>query len=201
MRRRKLEITAGAILVAALLYFFVDIKTLWAMAVPVAVHELGHILALRICGMRILGIRAEAKGLCINYSGFCGVGPQIAAALAGPIAGVIYAFAASCFARIYGGDMAELSAGVSLLLSAFNMLPVLPLDGGRIFALAAGRLMGAGRGERLCRKLGLALSSLMLAAGLLLMWKGWGIGLAAAALWLLLAQPEGEGIVKRKEIL
>ena len=40
-----------------------------------------------------------------------------------------------------------------------------------------------------------------LTAGLLLLWQGYGAGLSLAALWLLLAQPEGEGIVKRKEIL
>ena len=61
--------------------------------------------------------------------------------------------------------------------------------------------LGYSRGERLTKNLGLALSGAALAAGLLLMWQGMGAGLALAAIWLLLAQPEEEGIVKQKEIL
>ena len=61
--------------------------------------------------------------------------------------------------------------------------------------------LGYGRGERLSKNLGLGLSAALLAGGLLLMWQGMGAGLALAAIWLLLAQPEEVGIVKRKEIL
>ena len=201
MSKSRLHISAGAVLAAALLFFFMDTATLWAIALPVAAHELGHVLALRLLGMRIRGFRAEMKGLCIDYCGFCGTGGHIFAAAAGPLAGLVYAFAASCAARLFNSDMAALSAGISMLLSAFNMLPVLPLDGGRVFSWAACALLGAGRGERLSKKVGLALSAAALAAGLLLLWQGYGAGLSLAALWLLLAQPEGEGIVKRKEIL
>lgn len=201
MRQNRIHISPGAVLVAALLFFFLDPGTLWALLLPAAAHELGHVLALRLMGMRIRGFRAEMKGLCIDYFGFCGTGGHIFVAAAGPLAGLAYAFAASCAARLFDSDMAALSAGISLLLSAFNMLPVLPLDGGRIFSRAACALLGAGRGERLSQKVGFALSAAALTAGLLLLWQGYGAGLSLAALWLLLAQPEGEGIVKRKEIL
>ncbi len=201
MRQSRLHISAGAVLAAALLYFFIDPKTLWALLLPAAAHELGHVLALRLMGMRIKGFRAEMKGLCIDYCGFCGNRGHIFAAAAGPMAGLLYAFAASYAARLFDSDTAALSAGISLLLSAFNLLPVLPLDGGRIFSLVACALLGVGRGERLTKKVGLVISAVALAAGLLLLWQGFGAGLTLAALWLLLAQPEGEGIVKRKEIL
>ena len=201
MSRSRFHISAGAVLAAALLLFFLDTATLWAIALPVAAHELGHVLALRLAGLRIRSFRAEMKGLCIEYSGFCGTAGHVFAAAAGPLAGLAYAFAASRWAKLSGSETAALSAGISLLLSLFNLLPVLPLDGGRIFSRLACSLMGCGRGERLCRDLGLAVGTAALALGLLLMWQGMGAGLAAAAVWLLLAQPEGEGIVKRKEIL
>ena len=201
MRGKRLHISAGAVLAAALLFFFTDTKTFWAVVLPVTAHELGHVLALKLVGLRIKGFRAEMKGLCIDYYGFCGTAGHVFAAAAGPLAGLLYAFAASCWAKYFNSDTAALSAGISLLLSAFNMLPVLPLDGGRIFSRLACAALGYGRGERLSKKLGLTVSGAALAVGLLLMWKGLGAGLALAAVWLLLAQPEGEGIVKRKEIL
>ena len=201
MSKSRLHISAGAVLAAALLYFFLDTATLWAIALPAAAHELGHVIALHLMGLRIRGFRAEMKGLCINYSGFCGTAGHIFAAAAGPLAGLLYAFAASWWAKLFDNDTAALSAGISLLLSLFNLLPVLPLDGGRIFSRIACMSLGYGRGERLTKNLGLALSGAALAAGLLLMWQGMGAGLALAAIWLLLAQPEEEGIVKRKEIL
>ena len=201
MSKSRFHISAGAVLAAALLFFFTDTATLWAIALPVAAHELGHVLALRLLGLRIRGFRAELKGLCIDYCGFCGTAGHIFAAAAGPLAGLVYAFAASYWARLFANDTAALSAGISMLLSLFNLLPVLPLDGGRIFSRVACMSLGYGRGERLSKNLGLALSSALLAGGLLLMWQGMGAGLALAAIWLILAQPEEVGIVKRKEIL
>ena len=133
--------------------------------------------------------------------GFCGTAGHLFAAAAGPVSGLLYAFAASYWAKLFQNDTAALSAGISLLLSLFNLLPVLPLDGGRIFSRIACMSLGYGRGERLSKNLGLVLSTALLAGGLLLMWQGMGAGLALAAIWLLLAQPEEVGIVKRKEIL
>ena len=64
MSRSRFHISAGAVLAAALLFFFLDTATLWAIALPVAAHELGHVLALRLAGLRIRSFRAEMKGLC-----------------------------------------------------------------------------------------------------------------------------------------
>ena len=136
MSKRRFHISAGAVLAAALLFFFMDTATLWTIALPVAAHELGHVIALRLLGLRIRGFRAELKGLCIDYCGFCGTAGHLFAAAAGPVDGLLYAFAASYWAKLFQNDTAALSAGISLLLSLFNLLPVLPLDGGRIFFLA-----------------------------------------------------------------
>ena len=97
--------------------------------------------------------------------------------------------------------MLTLSAGVSLLLSLFNLLPILPLDGGRIFSIIAAELLGGRRGDVLTKALSLTLATALLMAGTLLMWRGEGTALTLAALWLLLAQPDKAAIVKRRELL
>ncbi len=86
------------------------------------------------------------------------------------------------------------SAGVSLLLSAFNLLPILPLDGGRVFSVLCARHRG------LYRAVSGVLISLLLVVGVFLAaWKKSTVPLAAA-LWLLLLRNNEETLVKSAEI-
>ena len=94
-----------------------------------------------------------------------------------------------------------LSAGISLLLSLFNLLPILPLDGGRVFSILSSELFGSRRGDALTKTVSLTLSTALLMGGTFLMWRGDGTALTLAALWLLLAQPDKAALVKRRELL
>ena len=201
MERGRLSISAGALLLGALIYCTASFSELAAILTPVIVHELGHILTLRLYGLRIRRVRADLRGLCIEYGGLCAPLGHAVSALAGPAAGLAYAFAASFFARRGGNEVLTLSAGVSMLLSLFNLLPILPLDGGRIFSIIASELLGGRRGDALTKAVSLALSAALLAAGTYLMWRGNGTALALAALWLLASQPDKAALVKRRELL
>jgi len=201
MKQQHFAISVGAILLGAFLYSAMSFSELAAVLTPVIVHELGHIVTLRLYGLRIRRFSADLRGLCMEYGGLCTPLAHVVSALAGPAAGLAYAFAASYFGRRSGNEVLTLSAGVSLLLSLFNLLPVLPLDGGRIFALAAEELFGGRKGDRLTKTVGLVLSTMLLMVGTWLMWKGKGTALALAAIWLLAAQPDNAALVKRRELL
>ena len=201
MEKARVSISAGAILLGALIYCTASFSELAAILTPVIVHELGHIVALRLYGLRVRRISADLRGLCIEYGGLCTPQGHIVSALAGPAAGLAYAFAASYFSQKVPNETLTLSAGVSLLLSLFNLLPIVPLDGGRVFSVAVTELLGGRRGEKLTKAVGLALSAALLMAGIYLMWKGEGTALTLAALWLLLAQPDKAALVKRRELL
>ena len=112
-----------------------------------------------------------------------------------------YAYFASLLARRLSCGWLEVSSGLSLLLSLFNMLPVIPLDGGRIAVQLLQKLLGERSGNRAAGFLGLAVSLLLSAAGLLLALQGKGTGLLIAGVWLLLSQNAGQGIVKKRELL
>ena len=193
MDRGRLSISPGAALLGAFFYCTASFSELAAILAPAIVHELGHIVALRLYGLRIRRITADLRGLCIEYSGLCSPLGHAVSALAGPAAGLGYAFAASYFAR--GG-----SNGV-LALSLFNLLPILPLDGGRIFSIIAAELLGGRRGDALTKGVSLTLATALLLAGTLLMWRGEGTALTIVSLWLLLAQPDKAVLVKRRELL
>ncbi len=176
-----LFVSPWAALAAGLLLYLSDERTLRLLLPPVLFHELGHVLALRLCGCRIRALRLELGGLCLDYSGDPPLAAQLFCALAGPLAGLLYALPV---ARL--GPDGSLSAGISLLLSGFNLIPALPLDGGRA--------LEAVTEERTLKVLSLLSASLTAAAGLVLLYFGKGAALAFAGGLLLAAQLRSSAI-------
>lgn len=169
----KPDISAGALLIFALAYFF-DGSGLFAALLPAAAaHEAGHIAVLLACGARIRRLRLDIFGLRLDYAGSPGRGKLLCAVLAGPAAGLLYALAAMRAA----GQGLRMSGAVSLLLSCFNLLPALPLDGGRALALLC-----RARTVRAC-SLGTAL--LLMAAGLWALFEYGSLSLLVMGGWLL----------------
>ena len=201
MRTRFFHLGFGALLLGAGLFCLGDRESILAVALPVLAHELGHLLALWILGMPVRGFRLELRGFCIEYGGGSGAVGHVLAAAAGPLAGLAYALAAARLSSRLGSDWLRLSAGVSLLLTLFNLLPALPLDGGTILLHLSMAILGDRRGRLLTEVLGLMVGAALLGGGFYLMVRGQGAALALAAVWLLLAQEEGQGLVKRREII
>ena len=174
MRRFQKWQKAGALLLFALAYFFDGSGVVAAVLPAVAVHELGHLLALWAAGAQVRDIRVGLLGLEINYRGRLGQSARLGSALAGPGAGALYAAlllaADNPFWRLSG----QLSAG----LTAFNLLPALPLDGGRVAAeFLAGQNM---------RRLSRLTALLLLILGLWVLWRFSSFMLLIAGAWLLL---------------
>lgn len=182
MKKRKLkfDFSAGAILLPAALWFLCDWPMLAALMLAAAFHELGHLAALRAFGCRVTGLYADAGGLTIARRGCMPAAGETVCALAGPLMGGLYALAGSYLGESMGSEVLAMSAGMSLALSIFNLLPAPPLDGGRVLAALAGDAAAA--------KAGLILGVCMLSAGLALIGRGYGAALFIAGVWLTLAQ-------------
>ena len=163
-----------AALLAFALVFWLDGEGLLACAAPAAaVHELGHLLALWLCGARIEGLSLGLSGARLDYAGALSRAQTVLCALAGPLAGALYALAAC---RI-GGAFWLRSGAASLCLTAFNLMPVLPLDGGRALLCLAGPRWSARVGE--------AAACLLALLGLCALLGGWGLTPFAAGIGLL----------------
>lgn len=166
------ELSVGAALLLALLYFFDDAGLVAALVPAAAAHELGHAAALRLCGARLRRVRIGAFGVELIYAGLLPRGRAVIAAAAGPAAGAVYAAAA----LLAGGSFWRLSGAVSVALTAFNLLPALPLDGGRLAKELAG--------EGLARQLSRVTAILAAMGGFALFIRYRSLSLLVMGLWL-----------------
>jgi len=143
-----------------------------------AVHELGHYVVLKSLGGNIRKVQLNVFGAVMDVDGTrLSYGREVAAVLAGPAANFLCAWACLPFGREWGAWDAFL--GANLILGAFNLLPIRPLDGGRTLYLIVSWLLDPITGENIARWTG-TVTALLLAAGLgYLMWRSGG------SLWLL----------------
>jgi Zn-dependent protease/CBS domain-containing protein len=178
-------------LVAALLFF----SSLLA-------HELGHAVQARREGMEIEGITLWLFGGVARFRGmFPSAGAELRIALAGPVVslviGVLFVLTA-----VFAGlpDEAEAVAAwlgyINLLLLLFNMLPALPLDGGRVLRASIWALRGDfGAATRIAAGVGRGFGFLFIAGGVLLavLWNEVVSGLWFAFIgWFLLSAVSAE---------
>lgn len=110
--------------------------TLLAYAVVLIVHEFAHAAVAEKLGYELRSVRIMPYGIAINGD-FDGVYPahEIAIAVAGPLANllmwILLAGSWWMFPQTYAAT--EYLAEACLFTALINLLPVYPLDGGRIF--------------------------------------------------------------------
>jgi Zn-dependent protease len=136
----KLLTTSGSMLVSIAAYSLI---WGWRFAVGFVallfVHEIGHVIQLRREGVAasapvfipFLGAAIWSKSLGGNAMAEARVG------LAGPILGSAGAAALLPVAEATGNQLFRALAFIGFFLNLFNLLPVLPLDGGRAMAAMA----------------------------------------------------------------
>ncbi len=136
----KLLTTAGTALVSVAAYsLFWGWTFALGFVVLLFVHEMGHVIQLRREGIKasapmfvpFMGALITSKSLGDNALAEARVG------LAGPILGSVGAAACWGIAEATGSDLLRALAYVGFLLNLFNLLPVVPLDGGRAMAAMA----------------------------------------------------------------
>ena len=100
-----------------------------------ALHECGHLLALRAFHVPIEGLRLSAFGAVLHARGAqrLSYGRELVVTLAGCGMNLVCGVLTAWFSLHYVWVEGFVFAGAHILLCAFNLLPIPPLDGSRIF--------------------------------------------------------------------
>lgn len=174
----------SALLTPALFLLLTDTPILLASLLPAALlHELAHYAVLRLCGVRTARFTLTGLGASLYVPELhrLSYGAELLSAAAGPLMNLLLWVLLS----LTGREELTLFAGAQMVLGVLNLLPVRPMDGGRILWLATAYLTEPYTADRVAAAVGLAASSALLALCLwLVLTTGSGLFLLLGALWL-----------------
>ena len=143
-----IRISGGLVLLAAWFVLANGWEPLATVLGAAAVHELGHWAVLRALGAEVTGFRLNVLGAVLETdSRRLSYGGELAAVLAGPAGNLLAALVLTAL----GKGRWPAAVGANLVLCAFNLLPVRPLDGGRALYLLASWTAGPAAGETAVR--------------------------------------------------
>ncbi|MBP1930414.1 M50 family metallopeptidase [Ammoniphilus resinae] len=112
---------------------FLEVITLFTLVV---IHELGHIFAALACGWRVRSMELLPFGgvAQVDESGSTNTKDEIIVALAGPFMNFLMILMALIFQNTHFWDAkwCQFFIQGNLLIASFNLLPIWPLDGGKI---------------------------------------------------------------------
>lgn len=183
--RPRIQISPGFWLLASWFALDNSWRLLGTVLGAAVVHELGHCLALGVMhapvtglNVGVFGAELETDRSRLSYSG------ELAAVLAGPGANLLCA----ALLTVLWGPRCAVFTGANLVLCAFNLLPVRPLDGGRALYLLTAWAAGPAAGDRAVQwSGGIAAFSLALLLGWVMLRTGGSLWLLPAASGLLAA--------------
>jgi Zn-dependent protease/predicted transcriptional regulator len=178
-----------AMAIAAAFLFFVSIL----------LHELGHAVQARREGMEIEGITLWLFGGVARFAGmFPSAGAEFRIAVAGPVVTLVLGIACVSLA---GAGLPEAAEGVAAWLGytnfallVFNLLPALPLDGGRMLRAALWSRMSFARATEVSGQIARAIAFGLIGLGLFMFLVAGAFGGAWLAFigWFLLQASSAE---------
>lgn len=174
-RDARVRISPTAVLLLAIFALLTPTVCLLAVLLAAVCHEMGHYLALRLCGGRVEGLSVSAFGaqMRIRHRERLSYGREALCVAAGPMVNVTLSWLLS----MAGAQREELYllAGAQLVLGAFNLLPLTALDGGRLLWIGVACLTDPFLADKVCHRVTLVTLA-ALAAGSFALWLRHGTG-------------------------
>ena len=164
----RVRISPTAVLLVAVFALMAPTVCLAAVLLAAVCHEMGHYIALRLCGGRLEGLSVSAFGaqMRIRDRNRLSYGREALCVLAGPLVNVTLSWLMSM-----GGKWREefyLFAGAQLVLGVFNLLQLTALDGGRLLWIGIAWVTDPFLADKVCRVVTLVLLMALAALGIIL---------------------------------
>lgn len=164
----KISINLLILVFAALAFITGTLPEYFLTLLSITLHEAGHATTAILSGGKIYNVRVMPVGLNAEMdNGYCSKLNRLIIYFAGPLvsfslAGILKVLIHMGFTNPY------VSVGLytNLYLAFFNMLPVFPLDGGRIFVELAAAKFGLIRAGKRMKQVSVLLSVIIIAVGL-----------------------------------
>jgi len=179
VKSKEIKISPFIVLIPLVLAFTGHLIEYFIALFSIALHEAAHVLAAKLFGYRADQIKITPAGFSVTIDTLsCSEAVSIFICLAGPIANLlIYAAAEAAFHKygsmnltgsFYGLSIRQFLQVVSatnLFFALFNLMPALPLDGGRILYEILAARVGLSSAEKILKRLSVAFSIILLLIG------------------------------------
>ncbi len=150
-----------------------------------AMHETGHLAVMWLLGCPPIRVRLVPAAVEITARLYCSRKSEIAVALAGPAVNLLLFLCLFVNYRLSGSEYSLVCALVSLLICAYNLLPVAGLDGGTVLYLLLSARKAPSAAALAVRITGLFIAGAALFAAVMLCLRGkFNISLFITALYL-----------------
>ena len=161
----KVEIQLLTILLFAIILFFDFFEMLLAAYCITALNECAHVIVAKMCKVPIDGVEVLPFGITMRVRDECIVKPydEIKISLAGPVCNFLTAFFTY---GLWWGVYRDYIITSSMAMGIFNLLPALPLDGGRILRAVLVKRLGHIRATTVAFKVTRVTALLIAIAGL-----------------------------------
>ena len=188
MRRFRVGISPGVCILWALMLLVLPLNWLFACWLAAGFHEFCHYAAVKCCGGRVTDLSFGILGAGMRADGMS-LGKTLLCTLAGPIGGGVLVLTWARFPRL------AICTGIH---SLFNLLPVMPLDGG--VALFCGLCFAYPQTTAvvITRRIGQAICILALIIGLIgFLRLDWGFSGMIPGILLISATPKEKYLAKK----
>lgn len=116
-----IQTTPGLWAVLSLVLLILPLPWIAALTISMMIHELFHYSAVRLAGGKVIGMRISYDGFCLKCTPMQPLDSALCS-LAGPLGALTLLFFARWIPR---------TALCAAVQSAYHLLPIYPLDGGR----------------------------------------------------------------------